>query len=64
MADLGLAEYCQHARSVDVELLKAQFTKAEKHRAEIGEDLERLNAERSGSTREQFADLSRMLLGR
>ncbi len=64
MADLGLAEYCQHARSVDVELLKAQFTKAEKHRAEISEDLERLNAELSRSTREQFADLSRMLLGR
>jgi polysaccharide pyruvyl transferase WcaK-like protein len=62
MLDMGLAEYCQHARSVDLELLKAQFTKAEKHRAEISEDLQRLNAERSLAARQQFAKLSQMLL--
>lgn len=64
MLDMGLAEYCQHARSVDLELLKAQFTKAEKHRAEISEDLEQLNAERSRAAREQFGRLSQMLLGK
>ena len=62
MQDMGLSEYCQHARSVDVELLKTQFTKAESHHAEIAEDLRRLNAERSRRAGEQFAKLSRMLL--
>jgi polysaccharide pyruvyl transferase WcaK-like protein len=64
MADMGLASYCQHARSVDVELLKAQFTKAETHRDEIREELQRLNAERSRTAREQFTELSALLLGR
>lgn len=62
MLDMGLSEYCQHARSVDVELLKTQFTKAESHRAEITEDLRRLNAERTRIANEQFAKLSRLLL--
>jgi polysaccharide pyruvyl transferase WcaK-like protein len=64
MLDMGLGEYCQQARSVDVELLKTQFAKAESHRAEITRDLERLNAERSRSAQEQFARLSRILLAR
>jgi polysaccharide pyruvyl transferase WcaK-like protein len=64
MLDMGLSEYCQYARSIDVELLKTQFTKAENHRAEIAEDLRRRNAERSRSANEQFARLSRLLLAR
>jgi polysaccharide pyruvyl transferase WcaK-like protein len=62
MLDMELGEYCQRARAIDLELLKAQFTKAESHRAEITEDLRRLNAEQTRRAREQFAKLSRLLL--
>lgn len=62
MADMELGEYCQRARAIDLELLKAQFAKAESHRTEITEDLRRLNAEQTRSAREQFAKLSRLLL--
>jgi polysaccharide pyruvyl transferase WcaK-like protein len=64
MRDVGLGDYCQHARSIDVELLKAQFTNAEKHREEITQELGTLVKERFRATQEQFAELTMLLTGR
>jgi polysaccharide pyruvyl transferase WcaK-like protein len=64
MREVGLADYCQHARSIDVELLKAQFTNAEKDREAIAEELEAQVKERLRATHEQFAELTPLLTGR
>jgi polysaccharide pyruvyl transferase WcaK-like protein len=64
MRELGLADYCQHAKSIDVELLKAQFTNAEKHRESIAQELAAQVKERHQATHEQFAELTTVLNGR
>jgi polysaccharide pyruvyl transferase WcaK-like protein len=61
MRDIGLADYCQHARSIDVELLKTQFTNAEKRREEITSELGAHVKERLRATQEQFAELTMLL---
>lgn len=63
MRDFGLADYCQQARSVDVELLKSQFTDIEKRRDEIAPMLEMVVADRSRAARAQLSELSRALFG-
>jgi hypothetical protein len=63
MRDVGLSDYRQPARSIDLELLKAQFADIEKRRDEIVPVLDTVVAERSGASRAQFAELSATLFG-
>jgi polysaccharide pyruvyl transferase WcaK-like protein len=61
MADLGLAEYTQHAKSLDVERLKAQFTQLESRAAQVREQLRALLPQRCEQARAQLDELSRLL---
>jgi len=61
MLDLGLGDYVLHARSLDVERLKIQFTDIESHAARFREQLRELLPERAKQARAQLDELSRVL---
>ncbi|HTR95746.1 MAG TPA: polysaccharide pyruvyl transferase family protein [Trebonia sp.] len=61
MSDLGLGEFTQHVKSLDVERLKAQFTQLESRAAQVRERLGELLPERSERARAQLDELSRVL---
>jgi polysaccharide pyruvyl transferase WcaK-like protein len=61
MADMGLAEFCQAARSLDVGRLIEQFTEAECRSAQLRQTLAGRNAASEQLLVEQFAKLSVLL---
>jgi polysaccharide pyruvyl transferase WcaK-like protein len=61
MADMGLAEFCQSARSLDLDLLIKQFTELESQAAPLRRTLMDRNSVKTQGTDEQFARLSRLL---
>jgi polysaccharide pyruvyl transferase WcaK-like protein len=63
MNDLGLGQYLQHVKSLDVERLKAQFAEIENDSARVREQLTRLIPERIGRARAQLDDINRVLFG-
>ena len=60
---MGLAEFCQPAKSPDADLLIAQFTELEKRRDELQVAIAAGNAEYERSATAQFAELSTVLFG-
>ena len=61
MADMGLGEFCQSARSVDVDLLIKQFTELENRSAELRQTLLERSAAKGQGVEHQFAKLSALL---
>jgi len=61
MADLGLGEYTQHVKSLDVAKLKEQFTQAENQAPRVRELLAEMLPERAEQARAQLDELSRVL---
>jgi polysaccharide pyruvyl transferase WcaK-like protein len=61
MAGVGLGQYTQHIKSLDVEKLKAQFTQAESQAAQVRELLDEMLPVRADQSREQLRELSRVL---
>jgi polysaccharide pyruvyl transferase WcaK-like protein len=61
MSDVGLAEYVQPIKSLDVERLKAQFTQIESQAAQVRERLLELLPKRSEQARAQLDELSLVL---
>jgi polysaccharide pyruvyl transferase WcaK-like protein len=61
MADMGLAEFCQSARSLDVGRLIEQFTDAESRSAQVRQTLTVRNAASEQLLLQQFAKLSALL---
>ena len=62
MADVGLGEYTQHARLLDVEKLKAQFTQIEGQAPRVRELLGDVLPERAAQARAQLDELGRVLV--
>jgi polysaccharide pyruvyl transferase WcaK-like protein len=58
---MGLAEFCQSAKSPDAELMIAQFTELEKRRDELREAIVEGNARYERAAAAQFAELSTVL---
>jgi len=63
VADVGLADYTQHIKSLDVEQLKEQFTQLESRRTEVRDQLRELLPKRSEGARAQLEELGRVLFG-
>jgi polysaccharide pyruvyl transferase WcaK-like protein len=63
MEDLGLTDYVQHARSLDPEKLKAQFTDIESRAAQVKEHLREILPDQTRRARAQLDDLSGKLFG-
>jgi polysaccharide pyruvyl transferase WcaK-like protein len=63
MADVGLGEFVQQARSLDAEKLKTQFTEIEGRAAQVRERLRQLLPERSRQARAQLDELNHVLFG-
>jgi polysaccharide pyruvyl transferase WcaK-like protein len=61
MADMGLGEFCQPARALDVDRLIEQFTALESRSAELRQRLIERNAVNSLLLEQQFASLSAAL---
>jgi polysaccharide pyruvyl transferase WcaK-like protein len=61
MAEMGLAEFCQAARSLDMDLLIKQFTELEHRSAELRQTLLERNAAKTQGIEHQFAMLSTLL---
>jgi polysaccharide pyruvyl transferase WcaK-like protein len=61
MGYVGLGEYTQHVKSLDVEKLKSQFTQAESQAPQVRELLGEVLPERAAQAREQLDELSRVL---
>jgi polysaccharide pyruvyl transferase WcaK-like protein len=61
MGAMGLEEFCQSAKSVDVDELIAQFNELEKREADLREKIEVGNAEFERGVANQFAELSAKL---
>jgi polysaccharide pyruvyl transferase WcaK-like protein len=61
MADMGLAEFCQSARDIDVDRLIEQFTELEKRSAELKQTLTEKNQLNTQRLKHQFAALSAQL---
>jgi polysaccharide pyruvyl transferase WcaK-like protein len=61
MSDVGLGEYTQYIKSLDVEKLKAQFTQVESQEAQVRELLAHVMPQRSEQAREQLHELTRAL---
>lgn len=60
---MGLAEFCQSAKSLDADLLIAQFTEVEKRHEELRQAVAAGNAGYERSAAAQFAELSAVLFG-
>ena len=61
MADMGLAEFCQSARSLDVGQLIEQFTEVESRSAQLRQTLAERNAANEQLLEQQFPKLSALL---
>ena len=61
MAEMGLAEFCQSARSVDVDRLIRQFTELESRSAQLRQTLTERTAANARLLNHQFATLSALL---
>ena len=61
MAEMGLAEFCQSARSLDVDRLIKQFTELESRSAQLRNTLTKRNAAKARLLDDQFATLSAVL---
>ena len=61
MAGTGLAEFCQVAHTLDVDLLTEQFTALEQQSAQLRETIIAGNAASAARLREQFTALSALL---
>lgn len=61
MTRFGLGEFCQQARSVDLDTLVEQLTDLEARREQLTSALERSNAEVAAAVDEQFRALSKVL---
>jgi polysaccharide pyruvyl transferase WcaK-like protein len=61
MADMGLAEFCQSARSLDTERLIEQFTEVESRSAQLRQMLAERNAANEQLLEQQFVRLSALL---
>jgi polysaccharide pyruvyl transferase WcaK-like protein len=64
MAEMGLADFCQSIRDLDVDRLIKQFTTLQEHETELRAVLVRRNAEMSRRVRLQLEELSTLLGGR
>ena len=64
MADLGVAEYCQNVKELDVDLLIKQLDELEERSAELRETLKERHAAKRRLLQRQFAELSAVLFGR
>jgi polysaccharide pyruvyl transferase WcaK-like protein len=62
MADMGLAEFCQHSSSLDVDRLIEQFTELERRQADLRRTITECNAEYRRLLNVQFSELSDKLL--
>jgi polysaccharide pyruvyl transferase WcaK-like protein len=63
MADMGLADFCQSTKSLDVDRLIAQFTDLERRQAQVREILIDRNGAYEQLLSDQFARLSAILFG-
>jgi polysaccharide pyruvyl transferase WcaK-like protein len=63
MSDLGLTEYHQHIKFLDVEKLKVQFADIESHAAQVRKHLNEVLPDRTRRARGQLDDLTTKLLG-
>ncbi len=61
MADMGLAEFCQPARSLDLDRLIKQFTELESRSAQLRQTLSERTAANARLLNHQFATLSALL---
>ena len=61
MADMGLSEFCQSARSLDVDRLIEQFKELNSHSAQLRQTMRERNAEKARRLDHQFAVLSTLL---
>jgi polysaccharide pyruvyl transferase WcaK-like protein len=61
MADMGLAEFCQSARSLDVDRLIEQFMELESRSEQLRQTMLERNAEKTRLLGQQFAVLSSLL---
>ena len=61
MAEMGLAEFCQSARSVDLDRLMEQFTELESRSAELRQKIMERTAANARLLDHQFATLSALL---
>ena len=61
MADMGLSEFCQSARSLDVGRLIEQFTELEGHSAQLRQTMQEHNMAKARLLDDQFATLSARL---
>ncbi len=61
MADMGLSEFCQSARSLDVDRLIDLFTELERRSSELRHTLSERNATRIDALDQQFEALSTLL---
>jgi len=61
MADMGMAEFCQSARSLDVGRLIEQFTELESCSAQLRQTLAERNAANEQLLDQQFPKLSALL---
>lgn len=61
MADMGLGEFCQSARAIDLDLLIKQFTELENRSAELRQGLAKRNAAKAEGIKQLFAELSSVL---
>jgi polysaccharide pyruvyl transferase WcaK-like protein len=61
MADMGLAEFCQHVNTLDVNELTELFTEMEHRSAELREAVAQRNTLKEQLVHELFAELSAVL---
>ena len=61
MADMGLSEFCQSARSLDVDRLIEQFKELESSSRQLRQTMLERNAEKARRLDYQFAELSKLL---
>ncbi len=61
--DVGLADYTQDIKSLDVEQLKEQFAQLESRRTQLRDQLRELLPKRSEGARAQLDELNRVLFG-
>ena len=61
MADTGLSEFCQDAKSIDVELLIKQFTELQERSVQLKPPIAEFCEAQAARLGQQFAELSAVL---
>ena len=64
MADMGLAEFCQTTKTLDLERLIEQFKDLDKRQAELRQSIMECNMVKAQLVHDQFAELSDVLFSR